>query len=139
MGTISAKRLLLGGIVGGIAAYVADFILNGLVFGRLWQEAIAQGYGKPVTPGALTAEFVVVLATALLGTLAYVLARPRLGGSAKSAVKVSVLVGLLVAVTSGGGMLIWAPTPASLGWAMTLCGFVVPAVGTFVGAWVYKE
>lgn len=139
MGTINRQRLLLGGLVGGIAAFIVDGILNGVLFKGIWEAGVTQGLYRGASAGTLTAEFIIVAVTALLGTYLYALARTQLGASPKSGATVAATVGLMNAVFCGGGMMVWSTAPAVAGSAMVACSFVIPAVGTFVGAWVYRE
>lgn len=139
MEKINDIRIILGGIVGGVVAFIVDSILNGVVFGKNWEAFIAQGLCKPATARTLLPEFALVLLISLIGTYTYALARPRLGAGAKSALRVASVVGFLVGIPSAVGMFIWSPMAPQMGWMLMVSGLVVSAVGTFVGAWVYKE
>lgn len=139
MGQINTARVIAGGIVGGIVAMIADYLLNGLLFQNSWNDLIAQNLAKGPAPQTLIPEFATVVVMALLGTYTYALARPRLGGNPRSAFQVALLVGSMMAIPAGVGMLIWSPTPVIMGSLVLIGTFIVAAVGTYFGAWVYKE
>lgn len=139
MGKINNARVILGGIVGGVVAFIVDYLIMGWVFRSVWEDLVSKGLVKAASAETLTGEFVIVLAMALIGTYIYALARPRLGGSPKSALRVSTVVGALVGIPAGFGMLVWFTAPAEAGGALLVGSFIVPAVGTFFGAWAYKE
>jgi hypothetical protein len=139
MNKINVGKVILGGIVGGIAAGVIDWFLNEKLFSAYWATEAIKGLAKGPSAATIIPELLIDCGIALIGTILYALARPRLGGSAVSGLKMALLVGILVALPGGIGMLVWEDGGHGLWIPMLASSFLIPAVGTFFGAAVYKE
>ncbi len=88
----------------------------------------------------LAMEFARCALLAILGTYTYALARPRLGASVASAIQVSLLVAVIVALSGWVGMMIWSASPMCGDMLnLNLVASIIPFVATFVGAWIYKD
>ena len=139
MGKINFSKVLIGGIVGGIALFIVDGIIHMSMFKGMMDAMTASGMFKATDASTLVPQFILSLVIGILGTYTYALARPRLGASYASAVQVAILVGLLIGVYMGGGHMIWMAKDDGMSTLALVSGFLAPAVGTFVGAWVYTD
>src|SRR5262249_912003 len=98
MGNISAKRGLLGGVVGGVVFSVIDCAFQfGLLMHR-YQALQERGifYKQPRIPFFVGAWFVILFLSSIAGTWFYAAARDKLGPGAKTAVIIGLILGLLM-------------------------------------------
>ena len=140
MGKINLGKVLIGGIAGGIVGFILGGVIHMGLFKAASDAMVSSGMCKAATNDVLAMEFVRCALLAILGTYTYALARPRLGASVASAVQVSLLVAVIVALSGWVGMMIWSSMPmAGDMMNLHLIASVIPFVATFVGAWIYKD
>lgn len=139
MGKINFTKVILGGIAAGIAMFIVDGLIHMSVFKGMMDAMTTSGMFKAADASTLVPQFVLAVIIGTLGTYTYALARPRLGASYASAVQVAILVGLLIGAHTGGGHMIWMAKDNGMSTLAFVSGFLAPAVGTFVGAWVYTD
>jgi len=140
MGKINWVRVILGGVVAGAIINVFEYLLNAVVLAKDW-AGVMTALGKTgEMSGASIALFNVW--GFLLGIAAvwlYAAIRPRYGA------------GLTTALCAGSaiwfvGIVLASVTPLALGLFPTrlvamgiAVGFIELALGTTIGAWLYRE
>lgn len=139
MGKINFTKVILGGIAAGVAMFIVDGIIHMNMFKSTMDAMTSSGMFKAADASTLVPQFILQVVIGTLGTYTYALARPRLGASYASAIQVAILVGLLIGVHSGGGHMIWMAKDNGMSTIALTSGFLAPAIGTFVGAWIYTD
>ena len=140
MGTINWNRVLLGGIVAGLIIDVIQWVLNGLVMGAEWREAM-QSLGRPLaeTPKRILFYVALGFAYGVLAVGAYAAIRPRFGAGPMTALYAGLGVWLLGYCLP---TLTWVPMglfPRSLMATVMAVGLVEILIATVAGAWLYRE
>ncbi len=137
---INWNRLLLGGIVAGFIIDVVQWLLNGVILGSDWRQAM-QALGKPLEETPARSLFYVLLGF-LYGVVAvwtYVSIRPRYGAGPTTAFYAGLGVWLLGYCLPS---LTWMPMGLFPGRLMAIAmvvGLVEILVATEAGAWLYQE
>lgn len=139
MGKINFTKVILGGIAAGVAMFIVDGFIHMGMFKGMMDAMTSSGMFKAADASTLVPQFVLAVIIGTLGTYTYALARPRLGASYASAIQVSILVGLLIGLHSGAGHMIWLAKDSGISTIAFVSGFLAPAIGTFVGAWIYTD
>jgi hypothetical protein len=140
MGKINWTRVILGGLVAGLIINAFEYLLNAIVLAKDW-ASVMTGLGKT---GEMSGASIVLFNVwgFLLGIAAvwlYAAIRPRYGA------------GLTTALCAGSaiwfvGIVLASVTPLALGLFPTrlvamgiAVGFIELALGTTIGAWLYRE
>jgi hypothetical protein len=140
MGQINWNRVLLGGIVAGVIIDVVQWLLNGIVLGPEWRQAML-ALGRPLQENPTTMMFYVVLGF-VYGVVAvglYAAIRPRFGAGPKTAILTALSVWMLGYCLP---TVTWLPMglfPRHLVVMAVLIGLVGIIMATVVGAWLYQE
>ena len=140
MGKINWEKVFLGGLVAGIIIDVVEGILEGVILGPQWRQAM-QALGHPLqeTGVNMTLHILLGFAYGLTALWLYAAIRPRFGSGPKTAfyagVGVWVLGSLLPSVNWGPRGLL----PGHLFTIAVIVGLVEIVVATEAGAWLYKE
>lgn len=140
MGKINWKKLVLGGLVAGIIIDVVEGILEGVVLGPEWREAM-QALGHPLreTGGNMALHVLLGFAYGLSALWIYVAIRPRFGAGPKTALYAGLAVwalgNLLPSVNWGPRGLV----PGHLFVIAVVVGLVEIVAATEAGAWLYRE
>jgi hypothetical protein len=138
---MNTRRIVLGGIAGGVALFVYEALLHNLVLGARYE--LLQGAGilkkEPRVPFYMGAMALVDLAVGIGLAWLYAATRSRLGPGPSTAVRVGLLAGLLSGVPSFLANFAWAEVGGfvSLGWSLDpIVGFTL---ATLVAGWLYRE
>jgi hypothetical protein len=140
VGTINWGKVVLGGLVAGIIIDVVEGILEGVILGPEWRQAM-QALGHPLkeTGGNMTLHVLLGFAYGLVALWLYASIRPRFGAGPKTALYaglgVWVLGNLLPSVNWGPRGLL----PGHLFAIAVVVGLVEIVVATEAGAWLYQE
>ena len=140
MGKINVCRLILGGIVAGIAIDLVDYFVDGVWLVQRWADGMAL-LGRP---GFSTVQIilfnVIGLLTGLVAIWVYVAIRPRFGAGIKTAIYAGLAVWLLtVLFPNTAFMHVMHLFRNHLTLYPTLGGLVEVVFGTVAGASVYRE
>ena len=140
MGKINVGRLILGGIVAGIAIDLLDFLVDGKWLSQRWTDGMAL-LGKPGFSPVQDIWFNVLgLLTGLAAIWLYVAIRPRFGAGAKTAILAGLAVWFIgVFLPNVGFMYVSQLFSKHLTLYTTLGGIVEAVIGTLAGASVYRE
>ena len=140
MGKINVGRLILGGIVAGIAIDLVDYFVDGVWLAQRW----ADGMGLLGRPGFSTVQIilfnVIGLLTGLVAVWVYVAIRPRFGAGIKTAIYAGLAVWLLTTLFPNVAFMHVAHLFSDhLTLYTTLGGLVEVVFATVAGASVYRE
>jgi len=140
MGKINWCRVILGGLVAGAVINVLEMFLHGAVFAEEWKALVAS-WGRTLDT-SVTASVLILVLNAVEGIVAvwlYAAIRPQYGPGPKTALLAGLpvwLVGWLIPTLSA------IPLNLFPLWVLLVipgAGLVEIAVGTLLGAWLYKE
>ncbi len=140
MEKINWGRVALGGVLAGVVINVTELILHGVVLGEEWKVLVGS-WGRTLDTSVPASALIIVL-NALDGFVAvwlYAAIRPRYGPGPKTALLAGLtvwLVGWLVPTLSA------IPLDLFPLWVVLVvpgAGLIEFAVGTLLGAWLYKE
>lgn len=140
MGQINWNRVLLGGLVAGLIIDVVQWILNGVVLGSEWRQAM-QALGKPLAETPARGLFYILLGLVygILAIWVYASIRPRYGAGPMTALYAGLGVWLLGYCLP---TLIWIPMgmfPRRLMAIAMVVGLAEVLIATVAGAWLYQE
>jgi hypothetical protein len=140
MGKINVGRLILGGIVAGIAIDILDYFVDTVWLGQRWADGMAL-LGHPGFSQVQIILFNVIgLLTGIVAIWLYAAIRPRFGAGAKTAIIAGLAVWLLsVLFPNAAFMHVAHLFPNHLTLYTTLGGLVETVFGTLAGASVYRE
>jgi hypothetical protein len=140
MGKINVGRLILGGIVAGIAIDLLDYFVDGIWLAPRWADGMARLGRTGFSPVQIILLNVIGLLTGIVAIWVYVAIRPRFGAGIKTAVYAGLAVWLLtVLFPNAAFMHVMHLFPNHLTLYTTLGGLVEAVVGTVAGASVYRE
>jgi hypothetical protein len=140
MGKINVGRLIMGGIVAGIAIDLLDYLVDGIWLAPRWADGMAL-LGRPgFSPVQIILFNVIGFLTGLVAIWVYVAIRPRFGAGIKTAIYAGLAVWLLTTLFPNAAFMHVAHLfPNHLTLYTTLGGLVEVVIGTVAGASVYRE
>lgn len=140
MGNINLGRLILGGIVAGIAIDLLDYLVDGIWLAPRWADGMAL-LGKTGFSQVQIIEFNVIgLLTGIAAIWVYAAIRPRFGAGIKTAIIAGVAVWIIGILLPNVAIMYAAKLFSEhLTLYTTLGGFVEVVFGTVAGASVYRE
>jgi len=140
MGKINVGRLLLGGLVAGIAMDLLDYPIDGMWLATSWEKGLKALGVAGFTPSQMIWFNVIGLLTGFVAIWIYAGIRPRFGPGVKTAIYAGLAVWALgVLLPNAGFMYVAGLFSKHLTMWTTLGGLVEAVVGTICGASVYKE
>lgn len=141
MGDINVGRWILGGLIAGVVLYVIDFILNGLILGQQWNDAMVAAGQPPITQnmGTLIFFFILDLLIGLTAVWVYAAIRPRFGAGIRTAVFAGLAVWVVGYLVPSAYLFVETTIPAALLWATIIVGIVQVPLATAAGAYFYQE
>jgi len=140
MGKINVGRLILGGIVAGIAIDLLDYLVDGVWLAQRWVNDMAMLGKTGFSPVQIIWFNVLGLLTGIAAIWIYAAIRPRFGAGAKTAIIAGIAVWIIATVLPNAGFMYVAKLFSHhLTLYTTLGGFVEVVFGTLAGASVYRE
>jgi len=141
MGNINVGRWIIGGVVAAIVLFIVDFVLNGLILGQQWRDAMAALQRPPMgeSVGQIVIFAVFSLVTGLTALWIYVGIRPRFGAGVTTAVYAGLATWVLGNLVPNAFALTSGLYPASLLWTIIIVGVIQVPVATVAGAYLYQE
>jgi hypothetical protein len=139
MGKINLGRVVLGGLLAGLVINFGEFILNGLILGRQWEDAM-RALNKPAIGNEAIAYFLV--AGFILGILMiwlYAAIRPRFGAGPKTAICAALAVWALAYLYGTLGFIGTGLFPTNMMVTGLIWGLVELPIAALAGAWLYQE
>jgi hypothetical protein len=140
MGKINVGRLILGGIVAGIAIDLIDYFVDGVWLAQRWADGMAL-LGRPAFSQTQIILFNVIgLLTGIVAIWVYAAIRPRFGAGVKTAIIAGLAVWVLSTLLPNVAFMhVGHLFSNHLTLYTTLGGLVEVVFGTVAGASVYKE
>jgi hypothetical protein len=140
MGKINVGRLILGGIVAGIAIDLLDYLVDGIWLAPRWADGMALLGHTAFSQVQIILFNVIGLLTGIVAIWVYAAIRPRFGAGIKTAVYAGLAVWLLTVLFPNAAFMHVAHLfPNHLTLYTTLGGLVEVVIGTVAGASVYRE
>ena len=140
MGKINVGRLIMGGIVAGIAIDIVDYFVDGIWLAQRWAAGMALLGHPGFTQMQIILFNVIGLLTGIVAIWVYVAIRPRFGVGVKTAIIAGLAVWLLSTLFPNLALMhVMHLFSNHLTLYTTLGGLVEVVFGTVVGASVYKE
>ena len=140
MGKINVGRLILGGIVAGIAIDLVDYLVDGKWLAQRWADGMALLGKTAFSPVQIIWFNVLGLLTGIAAIWLYAAIRPRFGAGAKTAIIAGTAVWIIGTVLPNVEFMYVAKLFSEhLTLYTTLGGFVEVVFGTLAGASVYRE
>jgi hypothetical protein len=143
MGTMNCKRIVVGGLLGGLCWNVWSIIVNDvLLSGSYANEQQGGGLLKEPRHGIVIfigVWIVILLAMGIGLAWLYAASRATLGPGPVSALKVGAVAGVVAGVPGNFAQMNWAPISqwVPLGWmAEMVLGCIL---ATLVAGWYYRE
>jgi hypothetical protein len=141
MADLNCKRIVIGGLLGGLVWNIWSFIINGvLLSGRYENEILGGRLMRESRYPYFLAYWVVLLFLLGMGLAwLYAASRSSLGPGPLSAVKVGLVVGIIGGLPGNLAQMFWAGVSQwmPLGWAADMVGGCVLA--TLASGWYYRE
>jgi hypothetical protein len=140
MGKINVARLILGGIVAGIAANLLGFWVDGVMLANMWNGQLATWGRAPYSSSQIAWFLVFGLINGLVTIWIYAGIRPRFGPGVKTAIYAGIAVWIIAYLVPNFAMM-WVPHFFSghLTAYTSLGGLFEIVIGAICGAAVYKE
>jgi len=141
MATTHCKRILVGGLLGGLLWNIWSVMMNFALLGKLYSEGQASGHFLTEPRyGFFTGAWIGMLFLLGIGLAwLYAVARGTLGKGPVTALKVGLVVGLIAGFPSNFAQATWSPLPrmTALGWMLDTLGGCILA--TLVAGWYYRD
>ena len=135
---ISARHVILGGLVTGLVINVGETVLNGYLLMPHYADRM-MAYGVPESPYSVpiftTYGFLLGIATIWL----YAAVRPRFGPGPKTAITVGLFIWLLYSGSFANFHFAIPLFPVDVPLGNLAWGLVELPVATLLGAWIYRE
>jgi hypothetical protein len=140
MGKISIGRVILGGIVAGIALDLIDLWIDGFLLSKMWNGQL-ETWGRPPFSGSQLAWFLIFgLILGIVTIWIYAGIRPRFGPGVKTAIYAGVAAWILSALLPNFALMWNMHFFSGHLTAYTSLGALFETViGAICGAAVYKE
>ncbi|OFY69291.1 MAG: hypothetical protein A3G23_02375 [Bacteroidetes bacterium RIFCSPLOWO2_12_FULL_37_12] len=138
---LNFKRILLGGLAGGVAMFVVGMIIHGGILEESYNNLMSSHVLKTheeVNMTAMWLHHIFLLVSGILCTALYAIARTHLGAGAKTAIITGLLVGLIASGTPIA-MYVFYNVGAKVPFFTMLDVILEITLGTLVGGWIYKE
>src|SRR5438093_1276558 len=136
---INVKRVILGGVLGGIVWSLWSMIINMTMLAKRYAQAQASGefLKEPRYPAFLLWYILILIVLSMGLAWLYAVSRASLGPGPVSAMRVGLVVGLIGSLPFNFAQSAWAPISRyfPLGWLLE--GVVGCILATVFAAWYY--
>jgi hypothetical protein len=139
MGKINMGRVILGGLLAGLIVNIGEFVLNGVILAKDFED-VMKSLNKPPISGSAIAVFLVLgFVLGIIIVWIYAAIRPRFGPGPKTAVCAGLTAWSLAYLYTAVGQAPIGLFPTRLLVIGTVWGLVELAIAAVAGAWLYKE
>lgn len=137
---VNLGRVILGGLVAGIIVNISEWLMNGVVLKKDYEDAM-KSMNKPAEmTGAQGAVWIVYgFVIAIAAVWLYAAIRSRYGAGAGTAARAGVAVWFFSYLLPNVAMANVGVFPSRVLVTTCVWGLVEQIVATTVGAWIYKE
>ncbi len=133
-------RIVLGGIVGGVAYNAVSILVNVLVLGGRYHILQTQGVFRKEPRLPFLPIYVLLLLVLSIGLVwLYAAARPRLGPGPRTALTVGLVVGSIAALPHALSQYCWSYAGGVTSLWQGIETIAGSAAATLVGAFLYRE
>ncbi len=141
MAAINTRRVILGGVVGGVIWTIWSTAVNlGILMSHFTAEGAAGHILKqPRYSLFVPYWFVTLFALSFILAWLYASVRATLGAGPKTALTLGVLLGFALAFPENLVQAAWSPLPRIIPFWWMLDLWVGAILSTFVAAWLYKD
>jgi len=139
MGKINMTRVVLGGLIAGLVINLGEFLLNEIVLGKKWEEAM-KALNRPPVGNELMVFFVLLsFALGVFAVWVYAAIRPRFGAGPMTAICAGLIVWFLASLYASAGIYAMRIFPGDLLLYGTAWQVIELPVAVLLGAYFYKE
>jgi hypothetical protein len=140
MGKINYGRVILGGVFGGIIAAFLDWLLNGVLMGQLWEDAMKSLNRSNAFSGAfLPFLFLAFSIGGIVLVWVYAAMRPRFGPGVRTAVYAGLVAWIFAGLLPSMMNAVSGLYNPRLMLYSTLAAMVDIVAGALAGAALYRE
>ena len=139
MAGINTGRWFISGIIAGVILAVVDVVLNGMILGQQWNDAMTKLNLPAMSGGSVVVFIIIDLVVGLAALWIYVGIRPRYGANYTTAIYAGLAAWLLTILLPSVFYLASGLFSAGLVWTGIIVGLVAYVVATVVGAYFYQE
>lgn len=140
MGRINFGRAVLGGLVAGLILNVGEYILNEVLLGRQYRDALdALHRSAPADAGSAIYYSILVFALGVFTVWIYAAIRPRFGPGPMTAICAGLVVWFLASMFVSAAMYPMHIFPSRLLLYGVVWEFFEFPIAALAGAWVYRE
>ena len=139
MGKINFGRVIAGGLLAGLIINVGEFVLNGLILDKDWEEAMRVLGKPPIGSSAIVIFLALGFVLGILMVWLYAAIRPRCGAGPKTAICAGLITYALGYLYPGAGQLVIGLFPIKLQLIGLAWGLVEIVLAAVAGTWLYKE
>ncbi len=140
MAHTSFGRIIGGGFLAGVVINVIEFVVNGMILGKMWEQAM-QALGKTPTfsLGAIVLFNVIGFLLGIGAVWLYAAIRPRYGAGPVTAIRSGLAVWFLAYLLPNVSFYSMHLFPGRLLAIGVAVGIIEVVLATLLGAWIYKE
>jgi hypothetical protein len=140
MGKINFGRAVLGGLLAGLILNIGEYLLNEILLGKRWSDALA-ALSRSMPEGAGDMAFFIILTFALgvFTVWIYAAIRPRFGAGPMTAICAGLIVWFLASLYTSASMFPIRLFPSRLLLYGTVWEFFEFPIAALAGAWIYRE
>jgi hypothetical protein len=135
---VHLPRVVVGGLVAGLIVNLGELAVNVWIFGSRWQEVLG-GMGLTVDVPALVLWGSGSFVLGIVGVWIYAATSARYGPGPVTALRAGVAVWAIAFLFPTAGFLGMGAFPRGLLLIGLVTGLVEVCLGTYVGAWLYRE
>ncbi|MFH0883707.1 MAG: hypothetical protein V2A56_12030 [bacterium] len=140
MGKINTGRVIVGGLLAGLVFNIGEIILNVFVVAKAWDEwGMKHQFNMTMGAGGYIMMFVIMFLLGIFAVWLYAAIRPRYSAGPRTALCAGLAVWLAASLYPALGMLTMSMYPFSLAIITLIWGLVEILLGTYLGAWYYRE
>ena len=139
MGNINITRVLLGGLLAGLAICFGEYILSWHILGGQWAEVLTEAGTGQFGGGQIAGLAIVAILYGIALVWIYAAIRPRFGPGPKTAVVAGLAMWVVAWLLVSAYLVVIGVYPVGLLIAATVWGLFELPIAAVAGAWLYQE
>ncbi|HSB09578.1 MAG TPA: hypothetical protein VLM38_08850 [Blastocatellia bacterium] len=132
-------RVILGGLLAGVIIDAGEFVLNGVLLNKDFEDAMRSIGKEPIGSQAIAVFLALGFLVGITAVWIYAAIRPRFGAGAKTAICAGLVVWVLTSLYTTVGQLPIGIFPTRVLVVGTVWELVQLPLATLAGARLYKE